>query len=74
MKNVNDSQAFLYYFTQVFLHCFHTFSYAYLLLLSRLPNEEERRLGRELLSGEPGRLLVNYCHLLLGLNEFIYVN
>jgi len=48
--------------------------HAYLLLLSRLPNEEERRLGRELLSGEPGRLLVNYCHLLLGLNEFIYVN
>ena len=48
--------------------------HAYLLVLSRLPGKEERQLGRELLSGEPGRRLVNYCHLLLGLNEFIYVN
>ncbi len=48
--------------------------YAYLLVLSRLPDEEELQLGRELLSEESGRPLVNYCHLLLGLNEFIYVN
>ncbi len=47
---------------------------AYLLLLSRLPEEEERRIGRELLSGRKERSLVDYCHLLLGLNEFIYIN
>ena len=48
--------------------------HAYLLVLSRPPDEEERQFSRELLSGESDRLLVNYCHLLLGLNEFIYVN
>lgn len=48
--------------------------YAYLLVLSRPPDEAERQFSRELLSGESDRLLVNYCHLLLGLNEFIYVN
>ena len=47
---------------------------AYLLLLSRLPDEEERKLGKEILAGRKERSLVDYCHLLLGLNEFIYVN
>ncbi len=47
---------------------------AYLLLLSRLPDEEERKLGKEILAGRKERSLVDYCHLLLGLNEFIYIN
>lgn len=47
---------------------------AYLLTLSRNPRLAERAIGMRLLSKEGERSLVDYCHLLFGLNEFIYVN
>ena len=46
----------------------------YLLALSRPPRPEELEIGRELLAGTHPDALRNYCHLLLGLNELIYVN
>lgn len=45
----------------------------YLLALSRPPREEEVEIGMELLEGGDGRALTEYCHLIFGLNEFIYV-
>ena len=47
---------------------------AYLLLLSRPPFPEERAIGLEFLAMGGEGTLVEYSHLLLGLNEFIYVN
>ena len=48
--------------------------HAYLLALSRVPSAEEREIGLELLAQESERRLVEYCHLIFGLNEFIYVH
>lgn len=49
---------------------------AYLLLLARPPSEEELAIGLEVLAPGAGgeRALIDYAHVLLGLNEFIYVN
>ncbi len=45
----------------------------YLLALSRKPTTEKAEIGLELLAKENVSALVEYCHLILGLNEFIYV-
>ena len=56
--------------------------HVYAIALSRPPTDEERRLGQKFLSrgvgqdGESFRAferLVEYCHAIVGLNEFIYV-
>lgn len=49
-------------------------AHAYLLALSRLPTEEEKEIGAALLEKGGDRALVDYCHLILGLNEFVYVH
>ena len=46
----------------------------YLLVLSRPPRPEELEIGCELLAEKHPDALRRYCHLLLGLNELIYVN
>lgn len=48
--------------------------HAYLLLLSRPPTQREVAIGLELLAAGGERALVDYAHVLMGLNEFIYVN
>ncbi len=48
---------------------------AYMLALSRPPSDEETKVGRDLLKKESrARALVEYGHLILGLNEFIYIH
>lgn len=46
---------------------------AYLLAFSRPPTPEETALGRNLLDSGEERALVAYCHLLFGVNEFIFI-
>ncbi|MBL67280.1 MAG: hypothetical protein CMO74_02325 [Verrucomicrobiales bacterium] len=46
----------------------------YLLALSRPPRPEELEIGLKLLGAENPDALRHYCHLVLGLNEMIYVN
>ena len=46
----------------------------YRRLLSRPPTDEETRIGLGLLKNEEDQALAKYCQLLLGLNEFLYVN
>ena len=46
---------------------------AYWLSLSRPPTQEELRLAVEFLKKE-GQDLLNFCHTLFTLNEFIYVD
>ena len=46
----------------------------YLLTLSRPPRAEELDIGLKLLGAENPDVLRHYCHLVLGLNEMIYVN
>lgn len=46
----------------------------YLLALSRPPRAEELKIGVKLLGAETPDVLRHYCHLVLGLNEMIYVN
>ena len=46
----------------------------YRRLLSRPPTDEEMRIGLGLLKNEDDHSLAKYCQLLLGLNEFLYVN
>ena len=46
----------------------------YLLALSRPPRAEELEIGLRLLKEEHSDALWRYCHLVLGLNEMIYVN
>ena len=46
---------------------------AYWLALSRSPTETEITLGSGLLS-EDGQSVENFCHILLTLNEFAYVD
>ena len=46
----------------------------YLLTLSRPPRAEELDIGLKLLGAENPDALRHYCHLVLGLNEMIYVN
>ena len=46
----------------------------YLLALSRPPRAEELKIGVKLLGAETPDALRHYCHLVLGLNEMIYVN
>ena len=46
----------------------------YLIALSRPPRPEELELGLKLLAEGNTDALRHYCHLLLGLNELIYVN
>lgn len=47
--------------------------HTYLLALSRPPSPEELEIGFNLLDPDSDRSLIDYCHLILGLNEFIYV-
>ena len=46
----------------------------YLSTLSRPPRAEELAIGLKLLGAENPDALRHYCHLVLGLNEMIYVN
>ena len=46
----------------------------YLLALSRPPRPEELAVGRKLLGDENADALRLYCHMVLGLNELIFVN
>jgi hypothetical protein len=46
----------------------------YMLALSRPPRAEELEIGLKLLGAENPDALRHYCHLVLGLNEMIYVN
>ena len=46
----------------------------YLLALSRPPRAEELEIGLKLLREDHSGALWRYCHLVLGLNEMIYVN
>ncbi len=46
----------------------------YLLVLSRPPRTEELEIGLKLLGTGNPNALRHYCHLVLGLNEMIYVN
>ena len=41
---------------------------------SRPPRAEELKIGLQLLGAETPEALRHYCHLILGLNEMIYVN
>ena len=47
---------------------------AYMIALSRLPNEEEITIGMSILNGQNDAKLTNFCHLIFGLNEFIYIH
>ena len=47
---------------------------AYMIALSRLPNEEEITIGMSILNGQDDAKLTNFCHLIFGLNEFIYIH
>ena len=46
----------------------------YRLTLARPPRAEELKIGLQLLGAETPEALRHYCHLILGLNEMIYVN
>ena len=46
--------------------------HCYLLALSRPPTAEERSIGRQLLQSNGS--LMEYCHVILALNEFIYIH
>ena len=46
----------------------------YLLVLSRQPTAKEMEIGLELLAEKNEQDLRQYAHLMLGLNEFIYIN
>ena len=57
----------------------HKVARIYAIALSRPPGDEELRLGVEFLTPKdesvpPKALLVEYCHAIMGLNEFIYVD
>ena len=45
--------------------------HGYLLALSRPPTAEEKSIGRQLL--QQSGSLMEYCHVILALNEFIYI-
>ncbi|MEM7394772.1 MAG: DUF1553 domain-containing protein [Verrucomicrobiota bacterium] len=47
---------------------------AWLLALARKPDPEERKIGLDWLSSGGDRALVEYAHIVMGLNEFIYVH
>ena len=47
---------------------------AYHLALCRPPTSEEREIGMNLLRTQGHESLVNYCHLILGLNEFLFIH
>ena len=53
---------------------------AYLIALSRTPDDEERRIGTEALAeltrqwGDGQRGLTSYCHSLLNTAAFLYVD
>jgi hypothetical protein len=46
----------------------------YLLVLSRLPTAQELEIGLKFLAESQGQALRQYTHLMLGLNEFIYLD
>lgn len=46
----------------------------YLLVLSRQPTVQELEIGLEYINIDSTMSFVKYCHLILGLNEFIYIN
>lgn len=48
--------------------------HAYQLAFARSPLPEERRIALGLLHSGSDRALVEFCHVILGLNEFIYVH
>ena len=47
---------------------------AYMLALSRHPSQEETAIGLDLLGNGEFDNLVKFCHVLLGINEFIYIH
>jgi hypothetical protein len=53
---------------------------AYLIALSRKPTSEERTAATRFLAaqaktaGGPDQALADFCHALLNLNEFVYVD
>ena len=47
---------------------------AYMLALSRPPSQEETAIGLDLLGNGEFDNLVKFCHVLLGINEFIYIH
>ena len=47
---------------------------AYMIALSRPPSEEEITIGMSILKGQSDDNLINFCHLIYGLNEFIYIH
>jgi hypothetical protein len=47
---------------------------AYMIALSRPPNEQEITIGMSILKGQDDVDLIRFCHLIFGLNEFIYIH
>ena len=47
---------------------------AYMIALSRPPNEQEISIGMSILNGKGDMNLIKLCHLIFGLNEFIYIH
>ena len=47
---------------------------AYMIALSRPPNEQEIKIGMSIIDGQDDAKLINFCHLIFGLNEFIYIH
>ena len=47
---------------------------AYMIALSRPPNEQEITIGMSVLKGQDDVDLIRFCHLIFGLNEFIYIH
>ncbi len=47
---------------------------AYMIALSRPPSKEEIKIGMSILKGHIDDNLINLCHLIYGLNEFIYIH
>jgi len=46
---------------------------AFLLCVGRIPSREERRLANALLAPRTPQSQRDFCHMLLCLNEFLYV-
>ena len=37
-------------------------------------NEQEIKIGMSIINGQDDAKLINFCHLIFGLNEFIYIH
>ena len=47
---------------------------AYMIARSSPPNAEEITIGKSILEGQDDVNLIRFCHLIFGLNEFIYIH